>query len=167
MLSAGPYLYPQLQDMLIQFHKHKIGMSADISKMFLRSSLLQPHERVLHRFIMRNEGGLLVNSCMKRLTFGMKSFLFIATQVVRHLTASNHLTHPEAATAIAGEMTCCAVPLRLLKKPMPSDENVQVTPEGRDEVVKEAYELSKPQAADPRRHAGIPGLGAFCQWFSS
>lgn len=65
-LSAGPNLYPQLSDVLINFRRHRIAMSADITKMF-REILLQPQEKNFHRFIMRDSQGLLADFRMKRL----------------------------------------------------------------------------------------------------
>ena len=45
---------------------------------------LHPEERDFHRFLVRGEGGELVDACMTRLTLGVKSSLFLATQVLRH-----------------------------------------------------------------------------------
>ncbi len=73
--------------------------SADISKMF-REVLLDPTERDLHRFILRQEDGSLVDCRMLRLTFGVKPSPFLATQVLRTLAKSAEVSHPEAAQAI-------------------------------------------------------------------
>ena len=49
-LLAGPNLYPLLTDVILAFRSHKIGMSADISKMFREIGLHQD-DRDLHRFL--------------------------------------------------------------------------------------------------------------------
>ncbi len=99
ILEAGPNLYPLLPDILIRFRSHRIGLSADISKMF-REILLQLHERDLHRFVMRDAQGAIQDYRMKRLTFGVKSSPYIATQVIRHLAEQHLQSHPQASQAI-------------------------------------------------------------------
>ena len=83
-LETRPNLYPLLADVLIRFRNHRIGLSADISKMF-REILLHPEDRDLHRFMMKDGKGQLQDYRMKRLTFGVKSSPYIATQVIQHL----------------------------------------------------------------------------------
>ena len=98
-LEAGPNLYPLLPDVLIRFRYHKIGLSADISKMF-REILLSQKERNLHRFFMRDVEGQIHDYRMKRLTFGVKLSPYLATQVIRHIAESHSTSHPEACKAI-------------------------------------------------------------------
>ncbi len=101
-LLSGPNLYPPLTDVLIRFRCHKVAVSGDISKMF-REILLNPEERDWHRFLFRDEDGRLQDARMKRLTFGVKSSPFLATQVLRH-HASSHLTsHPTAARIVLSD----------------------------------------------------------------
>ncbi len=98
-LLPGPNLYPLLPDVIIRFRRFKVGMSAEISKMF-REVLLDPTERDLHRFILHQEDGTLVDCRILRLTFGVKPSPFLATQVLRTLAKSAEVSHPEAAQAI-------------------------------------------------------------------
>ncbi len=98
-LRQGPNLYPQLTDILLKFRLHTIGFSADISKMF-REIGLHPEERDYHRFLMENEFGQFKDLRMKRLTFGVRSSPYLATQVIRHLAEQHSNTHPEASKAI-------------------------------------------------------------------
>ena len=83
-LLPGPNLYPPLQDILLRFRRHPVGMSADISKMF-REILLNPEERDLHRFLVCNQTGAIIDCRMEQLTFGVKCSPFLATQVLRTL----------------------------------------------------------------------------------
>ncbi len=78
-LLAGPNLYPLLPAILIKFRTHRIAISADISKVF-REIELPPDDRNFHRFFVRRRG-CLTDCKMKRLTFGVKSSPFLATQV--------------------------------------------------------------------------------------
>ncbi len=98
-LEVGPNLYPLLPDVIIRFRCHRIGVSADISKMF-REILLHTDEKDLHRFVMRNTEGKIQDYRMKRLTFGVKSSPYLATQVIRHLAETHLQSHPEASQAV-------------------------------------------------------------------
>ncbi len=87
-LLSGPNLYPPLTDILLRFRRFPVGMSADISKMF-REILLNPGEKNLHRFVMRDTDGRIVDCRMDRLTFGVKCSPYLATRVL-HTLASLH-----------------------------------------------------------------------------
>ncbi len=98
-LLPGPSLYPTLPDILTRFRGHNIAVTADISKMF-REILLNLEERDWHRFLVRTEDGFIKDARMKRLTFGVKSSPFLASQVL-HEHANHHIvSHPVAAKAI-------------------------------------------------------------------
>jgi len=98
-LLAGPNLYPPLQDVIIKFRRHQVGITADISKMF-REILLNTPERDLHRFLMRDSRNNIIDCRMERLTFGVTSSPFLATQVLRTLAQLHSSTHPSASAAI-------------------------------------------------------------------
>ncbi len=98
-LLPGPNLYPPLPDVLTRFRRHNIGMTADVSKMF-REILLNSEEKNLHRFLMRAANGSILDCRMNRLTFGVKSSPFLATQVLHTLANLYAASHPAAADAI-------------------------------------------------------------------
>jgi len=95
-LLVGPNLYPQLADVLMKFRTHPVGLSADISKMF-REIRLDPAHQDLHRFILRDQGGAIRDCRMERLTFGVASSPFLATQTLRFLAESFNHKYPRAA----------------------------------------------------------------------
>ncbi len=99
LLEAGPNLYPALPDILIRFRSHPIALTADIGKMF-REVMLHPSERNYHRFFIRSADGELRDCRMTRLTFGVKSSPFVATQVLRHLASQHTTSHPQASRVI-------------------------------------------------------------------
>ncbi len=101
-LLPGPSLYPPLVDILTKFRCHAVGVSADITKMF-REILLNPNERDWHRFLVRNDSGHIEDCRMLRLTFGVKSSPFLATQVLRTLAEAHSTSHPRASQAILSE----------------------------------------------------------------
>ncbi len=98
-LLPGPNLYPPLPDVLTRFRRLNIGMTADVSKMF-REILLNSEEKNHHRFLMRAANGSILDCRMNRLTFGVKSSPFLATQVLHTLANLYAASHPAAADAI-------------------------------------------------------------------
>jgi len=97
-LHIGPNLYPQLADVLLQFRRHPVGLSADISKMF-REIRLDPKHQDYHRFLLRHEGKL-TDCRMERVTFGVASSPFLATQTLRFLATTFEDEYPRAAELI-------------------------------------------------------------------
>ena len=98
-LLPGPALYPLLTSVILRFRIHLIGMSSDISKMF-REVGLHPDEQDFHRFLRRDERGLLQDHRMTRLTFGVTSSPFLATQVLRQVAHDYKEKFPEAAAVV-------------------------------------------------------------------
>jgi len=101
-LLPGPNLYPPLQDVITRFRRHKVGLSADISKMF-REILLNPPDRDLHRFLMRDKCNTIVDCRMERLTFGVTCSPYLATQVLRTLSHLFCSSHPVASSTILSD----------------------------------------------------------------
>ncbi len=101
-LLSGPNLYPPLPDVLIRFRCHPSAASADISKMF-RGILLNAEEKDWHRFLYRANDGSIRDARMRRLTFGVKSSPFLATQVLRRHAQDNLESHPAAAQAVLSD----------------------------------------------------------------
>ena len=81
-LLAGPNLYPQLVPILINFRSYVVGMTTDIGKMF-HEIALDHCERDVHRFLVTGEDGQTEDWRMKRLTFGVTSSPFLATQLYK------------------------------------------------------------------------------------
>lgn len=99
LLWPGPATYPLLSNILIRFRRHTIALTADISQMF-REIQLAPGDRDLHRYLAFNEEGQVVDMRMKRLTFGVTSSPFLATQTLRQNATDNKHQFPEAAEIV-------------------------------------------------------------------
>ena len=81
-LLPGPCSYPHVTSVLNKFRQHRVGLSADISKMF-REVVLHPSERDYHRFLVQDKDTSQVKVCrMLHLTFGVTSSPFLATSVI-------------------------------------------------------------------------------------
>ncbi len=96
-LLQGPNLYPLLTSVILAFRSHPIALCADISKMF-REVGLHPDDRDLHRFLQPEpNGGAIQDMRMTRVTFGVTSSPFLATQVLRQLAHDYQEQYPKAA----------------------------------------------------------------------
>ncbi len=98
LLLPGPISYPLLTNILLSFRVYRIGLSADISKMF-REVSLHHADRDYHRFLFEDDGEVQ-DWRMKRLTFGINCSPFLATQVLRQLAKDCSTEFPEAAQSI-------------------------------------------------------------------
>ena len=100
-LLSGPSLYPLLASVITRFRKHPVAISGDISKMFREVGLLQ-QEKDLHRFLHREvDSGNIADYRMTRLTFGVKSSPYLATQVLRQLADDHRQEFPRAAKLVS------------------------------------------------------------------
>ena len=100
LLLPGPNFYPLLTTVLLRFRQHDIGMSSDISKMF-REVGLHPKERDLHRYVTRGDGSSKLEDWrMTRLTFGVTSSPFLATQVLHQVASDYQTEFPQAAEIV-------------------------------------------------------------------
>ena len=102
-LLPGPNLYSQLTNILVSFRQHRIGMTADIGKMF-REIALAEKEKDFHRYLITNKDGQIEDWRMCRLTFGVTSSPFLATQVLRQVASDYGEEFPEAAHIIQSEL---------------------------------------------------------------
>ena len=83
ILSAGPTLHPNLDQILIRFRKHRVAVSADIGKMY-REVLLSEPDRHLHRFVWRSQPDQQLETYhMTRVTFGVKSSPYLAVRALQ------------------------------------------------------------------------------------
>ena len=85
-LLPGPSLYPLLSTIIGRFRTFPIAISGDISKMF-REVGQHESDRDLHRFLHRSDSGEIVDCRMTRVTFGITSSPFLASQVLHQLAA--------------------------------------------------------------------------------
>ena len=74
-------------------------MTADISKMF-REVSLSSDERDHHRFLFQEEYGDIKDYHIRRLTFGVSSSPYLASQVLRQTTEDHLIKYPKAARLI-------------------------------------------------------------------
>lgn len=98
-LLPRPSLYPRITHMVNQFRRHRVAMTADVSKMYRQISL-HADEQDYHRFLHRGESGDITDFCMTRLTFGVTSSPFLASQVLRQLAQDHQVDHPEASNIV-------------------------------------------------------------------
>ena len=99
-LLSGPSLHPMLSSVITRFRRHRLGMVGDVSKMF-REVALRKDEYDFHRFLHRGDSGDILDCRMKRLTFGVTSSPYLASQVLHQMAQDHGAEHPKAAQLIA------------------------------------------------------------------
>ena len=100
ILLSGPNPYPLLTNVVLSFRMHPIGMSADISKMFCQVGV-HPDDRDLHRFLQPGPNGKLRDMRMTRVTFGVTSSPFLATQVLRQVAKDYQEQYPRVSRIVS------------------------------------------------------------------
>lgn len=98
-LLTGPSLYTPLPSIITRFRVSAVAMTADVSKMYRQISLA-PSERDFHRFVFCGSGGELQDFRMTRLTFGVKTSPYLASQVLRQIGTDQEEKHPVGAEVI-------------------------------------------------------------------
>ena len=100
LLLPGPCLYPHISTIINRFRMHPVAMVGDVSKMF-REVALAEQDRDLHRFVHEGkDSGKLEDFRMSRLTFGISSSPFLASQMLKQMAEDYHLKFPVAAQVI-------------------------------------------------------------------
>ncbi|XP_067041142.1 uncharacterized protein [Acropora muricata] len=100
-VPPGPALQPNLASVLIRFRTHRIGMMADVEKMYLQIKL-SPKDQDVHRYLWRD---LKTDEAPKvyrmlRLTFGVNSSPFLAIATVNAHVNKYAETFPDATREI-------------------------------------------------------------------
>ena len=99
-LLVGPTVHPPLNDVLIRFRKHPYVLTTDVSKMY-RAVTLAPEVRDYHRFLWRDQpSDPITDYRMTRVTFGIASAAFLATNSVLCVAEENKLGLPLAAKTV-------------------------------------------------------------------
>lgn len=99
VILVGPSLYQPLPSILNRFRDAAVAMTADVSKMY-RQIALRDEDRDYHRFVFAEEGDVLRDYRMKRLTFGVKSSPYLACKVLQEIGRASEESHPVAAHTI-------------------------------------------------------------------
>ena len=99
-LLIGPTEYSPLKDVLVRFRRYPYVLTTDVSKMY-RAVGLAKENRHYHRFLWReNPTDPVIDYRMTRVTFGIASAAFLATNSVSRLAKENEARWPLAAKAV-------------------------------------------------------------------
>lgn len=100
LLMVGPTVHPPLLDVLLRFRRHKIALTADVSKMY-RGIELAEADKDYHRFVWRGHPDEpLTDFRMTRMTFGVAASSFAANMVVKQNALNLSSKYPMAAQAV-------------------------------------------------------------------
>ncbi|VEN57358.1 unnamed protein product [Callosobruchus maculatus] len=100
VLYAGPKLQSDINEILINFRLHKIGLSSDICKMFrmiLVNTSQRPYQHILWRFS-QNEPLKVYE--LNTLTYGIASSPYLSIRVLHQLADDSMKNFPIAATVL-------------------------------------------------------------------
>ena len=113
-LLVGPTVHPPFSEVLLRFRMHRIGLTADVDKMY-RVVELAMADRDLHRFVwMSSPGEVLKDYRMTRLTFGVSASSFAANMAVKRNAMDLCHKYPLAAETTMTLMTACQEPTMLI-----------------------------------------------------
>ena len=99
-LLVGPTVHSTLVDVLLRFRRHRVPITADVSRMY-HAVLLPERERDLHRFVWRKHPDeTLKDYRMTRATFGVSSSSFAANISVKQNAIDHAQEFPLAAAAV-------------------------------------------------------------------
>ncbi|KRX12510.1 Transposon Tf2-6 polyprotein, partial [Trichinella nelsoni] len=100
-LEAGPSLQSDLVRILLRFRRHRIGVQADVSRMFLQIGL-HKEDRDVTRFLWKEPGAPSPPQTFRfrRICFGLTSSPFLALAVMQHHARLNQSKWPKAAEEV-------------------------------------------------------------------
>ncbi|XP_044163933.1 uncharacterized protein LOC122948303 [Acropora millepora] len=104
-LLKGPKLQPDLGHVLFRFRRHRIGIMADINKMFLQIKLKRQDQNS-HRFLWRNLHTHRSPEvyCMTRVTFGDTPSPFLSIATVQKHATEHEKDYPTATKEVCENM---------------------------------------------------------------
>ena len=83
ILLIGPTVHSSLVDVLLRFRSYRIGLTADVSKMY-RAIRLADEDKDLHRFVWRSDPKEVMRDYrMTRVTFGVSASIFAVNMSVK------------------------------------------------------------------------------------
>jgi hypothetical protein len=99
-----PVLHPALTGILMRFRMKPIGLTGDISKMFLRMGILPEHEK-FQRFLARPEpGGPIKHAAITKVAFGVADSPYRAMESVKRTIEEYKDEFPEAAEELSANL---------------------------------------------------------------
>ncbi len=102
-LLVGPTIQPTLWSILLRFRHHKIGITADIEKMY-RQILVDPADQHYQRILWRaNEDSKIIKYQLTTVTFGLGSSSFLAIRSLHEVANEIKDSNPKIAKIITDD----------------------------------------------------------------
>ncbi|KRX86446.1 hypothetical protein T4E_10538 [Trichinella pseudospiralis] len=102
-LEVGPNLQIDLLKALLRFRRYRVGLQADIQKMYLQVRIAE-QDRDACRFLWRDKSGELSHLRLQRVCFGLTCSPFLAINTVRVHARRHQDAAPRAAAEILENM---------------------------------------------------------------
>ncbi len=103
-LWPGPMLLPEMLSLLIRFRKHKIALTTDISRMFLRVGVIKQHRDLLRFVFTRQKDGPIQHARLTSLGFGLVCGPFVSMFLCHETARKMKQTHSLGSTAILSSL---------------------------------------------------------------
>jgi hypothetical protein len=99
-----PVLHPALTGILLRFRMKPIGLTGDISKMFLRMRVIPEHVKY-QRFLARPDpDGPIRHAAIEKVAFGVADSPYRAMESVKRTVEEHKETYPEAAEELTANL---------------------------------------------------------------
>ena len=99
-----PVLHPALTGILLRFRMKPVGLTGDISKMFLRMRILPEHEKY-QRFLARPDpDGPIKHAAITKVAFGVADSPYRAMESVKRTVEEYKEAYPEAAEELTANL---------------------------------------------------------------
>lgn len=102
---SGQKLQNDLTDIILRFRKYKVGVIADIAKMY-RQVLIDSRDQHYQKILGRDDakiGELTEQWMLKTVTYGMAAAPFLAIRSLRQLAVDEGVNYPEASKTILSD----------------------------------------------------------------
>ncbi len=103
-LWPGPMLLPEMLSLLIRFRKHKIALTTDISRMFLRVGVIKQHRDLLRFVFTRRKNGPIQHARLTSLGFGLVCGPFVSMFLCHETARKMKQTHSLGSAAILSSL---------------------------------------------------------------
>jgi hypothetical protein len=104
ILQTGPTIQEDLYSLVLRFQTYATCFTADIEQMY-RQITMHPKDRNLQRILWRIAPDQPIQEyCLKTVTHGTASALFLATRCLKKLAEDNMLSHPKAAQVLLNDL---------------------------------------------------------------
>jgi hypothetical protein len=99
-----PVLHPALTGILLRFRMKPVGLTGDISKMFLRMRVIPEHVKYQHFLARPDPDGPIRHEAIEKVAFGVADSPYRAMESVKRTVEEHKEAYPEAAEELTANL---------------------------------------------------------------